>query len=376
MDARRVYALVVKELKRTTREPANLFMVIVFPLLLTIAFGASFGAIGGGDSKYSVAVVNQDAGQSGSVLVSTLAHINVLLIQNHTDLSTAQTDLKQGKLKAVLIIPANFTDSIQSYKQSPSVPSKWHNTTLGLSIDEGSMIASAAIPPIIQQALSAVTQVLNKVDTPITIGSPTLVVAQRISQFAYMAPGLFGYAAVFLIMLVAQALTTEREQGILRRISVTPTTVGDIFAGHIVANLILGAIQVAMIFAASYTMGFRPLGGIAGMTIAFAAVLALTVTSVGLGLITAAFARNSGAATGISFVFILPLMFLGTFVPAPEYISRLVPTWYVTDALTSIFIRGAPVTSPTIISDLLTVVGVSTIIILVGVLAFRRFGKN
>jgi ABC-2 type transport system permease protein len=131
-----------------------------------------------------------------------------------------------------------------------------------------------------------------------------------------------------------------------------------------------------MVFGASYIMGFRPLGGVAGVAVAFAAVLALTVTSVGLGLITAAFARNSGAATGISFVFILPLMFLGTFVPAPEYISRLVPTWYVTDELTSIFLRGAPVTSPTIISDLLTVMGASLAIIVAGILAFRRFGKN
>jgi ABC-2 type transport system permease protein len=191
-----------------------------------------------------------------------------------------------------------------------------------------------------------------------------------------MVPGLFSYAAVFLIMMVAQALTTEREQGILRRISVTPTTVGDIFAGHIVSNLILGAAQVTLVFAASYLMGFRPLGGAAGVAIAFAAVLTLTVTSVGLGLITAAFARNSGAATGISFVFILPLMFLGTFVPAPEYISRLVPTWYVTDTLTSIFLRGAPITSATIINDLLTVAGASTLIIIVGILAFRRFGRD
>jgi ABC-2 type transport system permease protein len=376
MNARRVSALVIKELKRTIREPANLFMVIVFPLLLTIAFGASFGAIGGAETRYSVAVINQDTGAMGAAFTGALAHIEVLSIQNYTDPATAQSDLQQGRLKAVLTIPADFTDSLQSYTQSPATPSKWHNTTLSLSIDEGSMVASAAIPPIIQQVISAVTQPINKVGTPITIGAPTLVEAQAISQFAYMVPGLFSYAAVFLIMMVAQALTTEREQGILRRISVTPTTVGDIFAGHIVSNLILGAAQVTLVFAASYLMGFRPLGGATGVAIAFAAVLTLTVTSVGLGLITAAFARNSGAATGISFVFILPLMFLGTFVPAPEYISRLVPTWYVTDTLTSIFLRGAPITSATIINDLLTVAGASTLIIIVGILAFRRFGRD
>jgi ABC-2 type transport system permease protein len=376
MNPRSVSALIVKELKKTIREPANLFMVIAFPLILTIAFGASFGAIGGGESRYGVAVINQDIGPAGAAFTSALSHIEVLSIQNYTDPAAAQSNLKQGNLKAVITIPSDFTESIQSYNLSPTQPSNWHNTTLGMSIDQGSMVASAAIPSIIGQTLSAMTQTTSRVRTPITIGAPTLVEAQKISQFSYMAPGLFGYAAVFLIMIVAQALTTEREQGILRRLSVTSTTVGDIFAGHIGANLVLGAVQVAMVFGASYMMGFRPLGGVAGIAVAFAAVLALTVTSVGLGLITAAFARNSGAATGISFVFILPLMFLGTFVPAPEYISRFVPTWYVTDALTSIFLRGAPVTSPTIINDLLTVSGGSLAIIVVGILAFRRFGKN
>ncbi len=375
MDAGRVVALVSKELKRTIREPANLFMVIVFPLLLTIAFGASFSAIGGAETKYSVAVVNGDTGPMGSAFTGALSRIEVLAVQNYTNPAAAQSDLQQGKLKAVITIPADFTMSLYTYVQNPSLPATWHNTTLGLSIDEGSMVASAAIPPMIQQVLNAMTQV-TKTGTPIKIGDPTLVEAQKISQFAYMAPGLFSYAAIFLIMMVAQALTTEREQGLLRRISVTRATVGDIFTGQIISNLIMGAVQVVLVFTASYLMGFRPLGGVAGIAVAFAAVMTLTLTSVGLGLITAAFARNAGAATGISFVFILPLMFLGTFVPAPEYIARFVPSWYVTDALTSIFLRGAPVTSSTIINDLLAVAAASALILIVGVLAFRRYGRD
>ncbi len=375
MDASRVAALVSKELKRTIREPANLFMVIVFPLLLTIAFGASFGAIGGAETKYSVAVVNMDAGSMGGGFTGALSSVEVLSVQSYVDPAAAQTDLQQGRLKAVITVPPDFTQSLLSYAQYPHAPALWHNTTLGLSIDEGSMIASAAIPPIIQQLLNAMTQV-TKTSTPIKIGDPTLVEAQRISQFAYMAPGLFSYAVIFLIMMVAQALTTEREQGVLRRISVTRATVGDIFAGQIVSNLIIGAVQVVLVFAASYAMGFRPQGGAPGVVVAFAAVLTLTLTSVGLGFITAAFARNSGAATGISFVFILPLMFLGTFVPAPEYIARLVPSWYVTDALTSIFLRGAPINSPSIVSDILTLAAASALILVVGVVAFRRFGRD
>ncbi len=61
MKTSRTVALVGKELKRLTREPSVLFMAIVFPLILTLAFGASFGAIGGSETRYPVAVVNLDS---------------------------------------------------------------------------------------------------------------------------------------------------------------------------------------------------------------------------------------------------------------------------------------------------------------------------
>jgi ABC-2 type transport system permease protein len=377
MKPSRIRALVGKELKRLTREPSNLFIAIVFPLVLTLAFGFSFGAVGGSESRYPVAVVNQDSGAWGSALKGALSGSQVLSIQNYTDVAGAQSDLQQGKVKAVLIIPADFTASVNSYRASPSNPAAWHNTTLAFSVDKGSMVADAAIPPIMQQVLAAViTGEHVAARSPVSIGEPTLVESQRISQFAYMAPGMFGYASIFLIMVVAQALTGERERGILRRISVTSSTVGDLLASQVVANLIIGVAQVSIIFAASYTMGFRPQGGVAGVAVTYVLVMILISSSVGLGLVTASFARNAGAATGISFVFILPLMFLGTFVPAPENIARLIPTWYVTDALTSILLRGAPINSSAILGDIMTALTSSVAIMAAGMLLFRRFGKS
>ena len=377
MKASRVLALVGKELKRFTREPAVLFMAIAFPLILTLAFGASFGAIGGSETRYPVAVVNMDSGAWSSSLRTALTDSRVLKVQNYTDASAASSDLQQGKVMAVLIIPADFTASVDSYRANPGNTALWHNTTLALSVDKGSMMANAAVPPIVEQVIAALVTGKNAITrSPVTVGAPTQVESQVISQFAFMAPGMFGYAAIFLIMIVAQAMTGEREQGLLRRISVTPTTIGDIFASQVFSNMIIGAVQVAIVYAASSLMGFRPQGGLPGIALAFLLVMILTTCSVGLGLIVATFARNAGAATGLSFVFVLPLMFLGTFVPAPENVARFVPTWYVTDALTSILLRGAAVTSPSILLDVLTVSVASLVIMLAGVLLYRRFGKS
>ena len=366
-----------KELKRFTREPAVLFMAIAFPLILTLAFGASFGAIGGSETRYPVAVVNMDTGVWGSALKTALTGSQVLNVQNYTDASAAGSDLQQGRVKAVLVIPVDFTASVDSYRANPGNSALWHNTTLALSVDKGSMVANATVPPIIEQVIAAlVTGKSITTRSPITIGAPTQVESQVISQFAFMAPGMFGYAAIFLIMIVAQAMTGEREQGILRRISVTPTTIGDIFGepgglkhdnwrrpgGNHLRCLVPDGLQAT--------------GRGAGHRHSVPAGYDTHNMQRGAWLSRSHLRQKCGSCHGISFVFILPLMFLGTFVPAPENIARFVPTWYVTDALTSILLRGAPVTSPSILLDVLTVSVASIAIMLAGVLLYRRFGKS
>jgi hypothetical protein len=74
-------------------------------------------------------------------------------------------------------------------------------------------------------------------------------------------------------------------------------------------------------------------------------------------------------------------MFLGTFVgsalSAPaQSVGKFVPSYYVTDALTSLFLRGAPVWSETILLDLAVVASVSITTLLIGILLFRKYGRT
>ena len=85
-------------------------------------------------------------------------------------------------------------------------------------------------------------------------------------------------------------------------------------------------------------------------------------------------------SAGIAFMFVLPQMFLGTFVSLAmsgiaQFIGRFVPSYYVTDALTSLLLRGAPITSPTILIDLLVVSTTSLLVLLAGIILFRKFGR-
>jgi ABC-2 type transport system permease protein len=380
--AQRVRALVTKELKRMIREPANLFMALLFPLILTLAFGAAFGVIGTGgqDTQYDVGMVNLDGSPQPWVefFKGNISANGILMVQEYSSREDAQSDLQQGKIDAFLVIPETFAESIESFMLNPQDPRIWVNSTIELGLDQGSMIVSAAIPPMIHQALSATLfgEQAMSITLPIEFGSPTMVEAESLTQFDYMVPGLFSYAAIFVTMIVAQAFSSEREQGLLRRIRVTPTSSSEVITSHIISNTIIGALQVIIVFTMAYLMGFRPHVSAGSLTLAMVMVLLLVLCNVGFGLITGSVVKSSGAATGLSFLFILPQMLLGTFVPAPKAVARIVPSHYVTDALTSLFLRGAPIESPVIVADLATITVFSIIAAFTGILIYGKFGSS
>ena len=197
------------------------------------------------------------------------------------------------------------------------------------------------------------------------------------SQFEFMVPGLFGYACIFMIMTVAQVFTEDREQGLLARINITPTSSGEFMGSHLISNTLLSIIHVALVAVCAFLVGFRPLGGVPALVLAFLFVMILSICSVGLGLITATIAKSSGAATGISFIFILPQMFFGTFIPITEAtrpIAMFLPSYYVTDAITMLF-NGVALTEVNIWFDLVVVLIISVVIVIVGIELFKKYGK-
>ena len=109
MNTQRILALTKKEMKKTIREPAVLFMIFLFPIVFVFAFGASFGGFGGSqNATYQVGVVNLDAGanqQWSHIFTNDLSNLTMLKVSVYTDNESAQSDLSQGKIQAVVLIP-------------------------------------------------------------------------------------------------------------------------------------------------------------------------------------------------------------------------------------------------------------------------------
>ena len=384
MNLQRVAALAKKDLKRTVREPAVLFMIFLFPIMFVLAFGASFGGFGGSESTtYQVGVVNLDySGQPyPQVFLDSLAATEIVNINIYSDNATAQTDLSQGKMQALIVIPDSFSNSITTYNTSPSDAAQWVNSTVSLYLDKGSLIATQAVPPIIQQVLSATVKPAQQtIQSSIQLQTASLVEVKQASALDFIAPGMFTFASIFLIMMVAQSFTQDRENGMMKRIHISPVTPAEFMTSQVASYMVIALIQATLVFAMTYAMGFQPNIGVSAYVFAFVLVLVFSVSNVGFGLITATIAKSSGAATGLSFIFVLPQLFLGTFVGASlsgaaQIAGKAVPSYYVTDALTSVFLRGAGITSSTVLMDL-GIVSASCIgILATGIVLYTKYYK-
>lgn len=386
MKTQRIRALTGKELKKTIREPAALFMIFLFPIMFVLAFGASFGGVGTEQVSYHVGVVNMDQTNAGvphsQLFLNTLTDTQILNLQTYTDKQTAQMDLSQGKIQALIVIPAEFTQSVTSYQTAPNNPNEWINITVSLYLDKGSISATQAISPIIQQALSVITdQAQQAPATPLSIETASIVEVEQTSALDFIAPGMFTFASIFLIMMVAQSFAQDRENGMMKRIRVTPVTSTEFITSQTLAYLSIALIQAALIFAMTYALGFQPNVGIPAYAFAFVLVTVFSLSNIGFGLITATVAKSSNAATGISFLFVLPQLFVGTFVgaslsEAAQVAGKFVPSYYVTDTLTTVFLRGAPLSSPTILFNFAIVSGSCIAILAAGIIVYNKYYKS
>ena len=149
-------------------------MIILFPLVLTIAFGASFGAGQSQTASYLVAVVDQGVPGASSwsqQFAQALGSTGILKVEQYSDNQTAQSALSQGTVQAVLLIPSQFDSSIQSFKDYPSDSARWVNSSLSLYVDRASLVAEQVISSAVQNVLdSAILDIKQQlISTPVSI---------------------------------------------------------------------------------------------------------------------------------------------------------------------------------------------------------------
>ena len=195
------------------------------------------------------------------------------------------------------------------------------------------------------------------------------------NHFEYLLPGVMGYAVIYMGMMVALALCEYRKNGVLNRVETAPVSAGTYLGSHIIANMIIATFQGLIVLIVARLLGYEPQGGWVGILLVALFLAILAITAVGLGLITAAIAKDSGAASGLAVIYILPMMMFGAllavFNESTRTIAKFTPNYYVTDSLSLILHEGR-VSDPLIWQNLLTLIGISVVVVVIGIQLFSK----
>jgi ABC-2 type transport system permease protein len=175
-----------------------------------------------------------------------------------------------------------------------------------------------------------------------TLGNGLEAGGGRDAYVEFVTPGMLLFTVAGAAQIVAISVAMDMTKGIIARFKTMRIWRPSVLAGHVLGNLVLTAVSLAVVVAVALVIGYRPTAGpldwLAVVGLLLLVALALTWLSVALGLL----AKSVETASNMPmFLFLLP--FLGSgFVPADSMPAGL--RWFadnqpftpITDTLRSL----------------------------------------
>ncbi len=325
------FAMLAATVNMLRRNTALLITSLGLALISIFVFGWLFG--GNGSPKLQLGVVDQDNSAISAQLLDGLRKSDSLDVHTGSQSGEMQS-LRDGHRGAVLIIPANFGQQLAQGR-----------TTMPVYYDQSSPVVAANARMAVQNIVANLNSQLTNQPSPVTLQEEAVSV-RDLRQIDWLTPGMLGMLLMWANLTVGVVLVEWRQQGILRRLAVTPLRPATLISAQMLGRLVVSLVQSAVLLAvAMLVFNVQIVGSWPA--------LALTVTLgalalLSLGFIIGSFVKKPEVANTLSFLISFPMMFLaGTYFPtdsAPAFLTPLIkamPLTYLNDALRQIVNNGA-----------------------------------
>ena len=382
----KAWTIAVTDLRRMLRTRANIFFVFVFPMLLILVLGATFG--GAGTPRLGVVITRP--GPLSGALLRQLEHTPYLRVERVTSDSALLTLVERGNLSAGLEIPASYDSATRqgrtvelNYLARPGLSSGQLAQAVRGAVAAQAAMLSAARFAVAQRSAASFNSGLSRARSLLP-KIPLVTVARQTAGSAVLpnSLGLFDEGAwtelllfMFLTAMTGSvALIEIRKLGLPRRMLATPTPVGTLVAGETLGRLLIGLIQaIVIIFGSALLFGVhwgQP-AGVAAIVILFGLVAS------GFGIFMGTLFRNEQQAIGISLLLGLGLAALGgcmvpleLFSPTMKTVAHLTPHAWANDAFLSLIGHGASIGG--IATELAVLAGYAAVLLALATWRLRR----
>lgn len=341
---------------RLLRDRSGLFFIFVFPLMLVLVLGLSFG----GAFAPRVGVVGDDPGALGDELVDGLAADPVGWEIERFDTEEAlREDVRTGALSAGIVLPSGYDERLRAgqpatieFVAPPQDVAIRLRSVVEAAVSNQAVLIRAARFASAQAGMSSdeAFEAARRARSTVP-GIAVEVTSRGESPFpeSLVGFGLGAQSQLVLFMFVtsmsaAAQLILSRQLGVSARMVSTPTSLGTIVVGEALGRFGVAMLQGLFIVVAT-AIGF---GVSWGDPIAAGAIIVLfAAVGAGAAMVVGAVASNAEQAAGVGVFAGLGIAAIGgamappeIFPPIMDAISRLTPHRWAIDGLRELAAGG------------------------------------
>jgi len=337
MSARRIRALLRKEMLQVIRDPSSIAIALILPIFLILLFGYGLSL----DPKdVPLALVLEKPTPVSAEVAGAFRLSSYFRVTTVTSMQRAVDLMQEGRVDGIVRLAEDF-DRRLSFGDAPI-----QVIVLGVDANRARIIQSYA-QGAIGQWLGQRNADRSEVSAgPVVIRSRMWFNEAFDSRY-FLVPGL-----IVLIMTLTGALLTamvmarEWERGTLEALFVTPVRTGEILIGKTLPYFLLGMAGLLLTASTGRFLFHVPLRG---SLLILTAVSALYLfVALGFGLLISTITRSQFVAGQVALIAtFLPAVFLSGFIfdlasvpKAVRLISYVLPARYYVSLLQTIFLAG------------------------------------
>jgi ABC-2 type transport system permease protein len=134
----------------------------------------------------------------------------------------------------------------------------------------------------------------------------------------FLLPGILAQTVVFITMYTGITLNTDIQKGVFDRFRSLPVWRPAALVGMLLGDAVRYSIASAMVLALGLVLGFRPRGGVVGVLLAVALVIAFSFSLAWVWTALSLVLRTPGSVMGVSSFILFPLTFVSNVFVDPS----------------------------------------------------------
>jgi ABC-2 type transport system permease protein len=366
VNLRRLWAIVIKELRQLRRDRVTLVMIVGLPVVQLLLFGYAINfTLRGLDAG----IADQAGTADSRALVMDMLNTGLV-----APVATVQTPdqlmgmLRRGRISVGIVIPPDFERRRIDGRQVAQI-----------LVDGTDTAVQNAASQLAQTPLDSA-----RPDTraPATSTPPETAIAvvsfynpQR-SSAVNIVPGLIGVILTMtMVLFTAIAIVRERERGNMELLIATPLTSTELMIGKVLPYIVIGLIQTSVVLALGVWLFDVPVRG--SLADVYLSAALLIMANLAMGLLISTQARSQFQAMQVTFFVFLPSLLLSGFMfpfagmPRPvQWFAEILPLTHFLRLVRGVMLRGA---SPgEVWPDLLALVAFTAAMLVLAISRFRK----